>query len=120
MNQVNVDMDIKKNYRPYIGINIRSTQITLSTEFCKRYVKENSFASLHWNESEKTIGIVFFLEDSEVAHRFPLMLHPQANTTINCARFLSSIDQFRMGRYAVTDVDITRTNNVVLKFKLEV
>ena len=117
--QTKIDMDIKKKYRPYIGINIRSNQITLSTEFCNRYVKENTYAALYWDEPKKMLGIIFYPTDNFLTYRIPLINRPQTNRAINCVKFLSQLGQFRIGRYEVIDVDVTRTGDIIFKFKLE-
>lgn len=108
------------NKNAYIGITISSNSISLSKEFCSRYVKENKFVSPRWNAEEEILELTFYLTDSEISFRIPLKKY--SDKDMMCAassRFCSLLRQFKMGRHEVSDIDISRSGIVTLKFKVE-
>ena len=108
------------NKNVFIGITVSSNSICLSKEFCARYVKENNFVSPRWNAEEEILELTFYPTDSDISFRIPLKKYSNRDMTrMSHARFCSLFRQFKMGRYEVSDIDISRSGIVTLKFKIE-
>ena len=103
---------------PYIGINVRSNRIVLSREFCKKYVKENKFVAPEYDSERKILKLTFYLTDSDISFRVPLIKQPDCNTRIHHAKFFSRL-QIKIGRYEIFDAELNRSGAVVLMFKME-
>ena len=106
------------NSNKHTGITIRSSTIILSKAFCTRYVKDNKFVSPKWDTEKGILELVFYPEDSDVSFRIPLTT-TDGTTRMNCAKFLTQLRQFKMGRYKVFDIELDWSSNLVLKFKMK-
>ena len=104
----------------YTGVHIHAGHLDMSKAFCALFVRENTFASLRWNDDKRELGIAFHTEGSEIALRLPIKQLSHGRAKINWGKFFDRyIKQCKMQRYSVTDIDMTRTGSTIVKFKLE-
>jgi len=105
--------------RTYSGINIRTNIMILSQEFCDRFVKDNNFVALSWDIKTRLLSLTFYPTDSETQFRAFITKHPNRSTRISNAKFFAHLRPFKHGRYPIIDVDISKSNVLTIKVKLE-
>ncbi len=105
----------------YTGVNVRSSMIVLSREFCDIYVKNNKFATPEWDAKEKVLKLTFYPSGSDISFRLPLIQYPGGSPRIHITRFFSQHSaSIKRGRYEIFDAALNKSGtSLTLKLKFK-